>query len=69
MSSGEYVINLNQALKYIRSSVVSLFNNGDTFFMINIYSNDSQSALKYLKSTKANIHVTIDASWGQHGHE
>ena len=27
--------------------------------MINIYSNDSQSALKYLKSTKANIHNVL----------
>ena len=38
---------------------LSFFNNGNTFFMINIYSNDSQLALKYLKSTKANIHNVL----------
>jgi len=27
--------------------------------MISIYSNDSQSALKYLKNTKANIHNVL----------
>ena len=31
------------------------FNNGDIFFIINIYSDDYQSALKYLKDTEANI--------------
>jgi len=33
----------------------SLFNNGNTFFMINIYSDDYQSDLKYLKDTEVNI--------------
>jgi len=36
-------------------SCVSFFNNGSTYFLINIYSNSSQTALKYLKNTKANI--------------
>ena len=31
------------------------FNNGEIFVMINIYSNDYQSALKYLKDTEVNI--------------
>ena len=41
----------------------SFFNNGSIFFMINIYSDDSYLASKYLKNTKANIHnVLIIAS-------
>jgi len=31
------------------------FNNGFIFFMINVYSDNNQSALKYLKDTEANI--------------
>ena len=31
------------------------FNNDNIFFMINIYSDDYQFALKYLKDTKVNI--------------
>ena len=33
----------------------SFFNNGDIFFMINIYSDNHQSALKYLKDAEANL--------------
>jgi len=33
----------------------SFFNNGNIYFMINIYSDACQSALKYLKDTEANI--------------
>jgi len=33
----------------------SFFNNGDIFFMINVYSDNCQSALKYLKNTEVNI--------------
>ena len=33
----------------------SFFNNGSIFFMINVYSNEHQIALKYLKDTKANL--------------
>ena len=41
----------------------SFFNNGLIFFIINIYSDNSYSALKYLKNTEANIHnVLIIAS-------
>ena len=36
--------------------LISFFNNDIVFFMINIYSDDHQLALKYLKDTKVNIH-------------
>jgi len=35
--------------------LVLFFNNNDIFWLINIYSDSSHSALKYLKDTKANI--------------
>ena len=35
--------------------LVFFFNNNDIFFLINIYSDSSQSALKYLKDTEVNI--------------
>jgi len=39
------------------------FNNGNTFFTINIYSDNYQSALKYLKDTETNIwNILIMAS-------
>jgi len=37
-------------------NLISFFNNGSMFFLINIYSDDYQSALKYLKNTKVNLH-------------
>jgi len=40
-------------------SCVSFFNQGFIFFLINIYSDSSQSALKYLKDTKTNFHNVI----------
>ena len=33
----------------------SFFNNDDIFFIINVYSDDCQSTLKYLKNTEVNI--------------
>ena len=36
-------------------SLILFFNNNNIFFLINVYSDSSQSALKYLKDTKANI--------------
>jgi len=36
-------------------SCISFFNHGFIFFLINIYSDSSQSALKYLKNTKVNL--------------
>ena len=32
------------------------FNNSDIFFMINVYSDNDQSTLKYLKNTEVNLH-------------
>ena len=38
-------------------------NNGNIFFIFNIYSNNCKSVLKYFKNTKANLHnVLIMAS-------
>ena len=36
-------------------SCVYFFNNGSIYFLINVYSESSEIALKYLKNTKANI--------------
>jgi len=33
----------------------SFFNNSSIFFIINVYSDDNHSALKYLKNTEANF--------------
>jgi len=35
--------------------LASFFNNGDIFWIINIYSDSSHSALKYLKEVEVNI--------------
>jgi len=40
-------------------SLISFFNNNIIFFLINIYSDVSQSALKYLKNTEANINNVL----------
>ena len=40
-------------------SLISFFNKNNIFFLINIYSDLSQSALKYLKDTKVNIHNVL----------
>jgi len=36
--------------------LVSLFNNNNIFWLMNVYSDSSHPALKYLKDTKVNIH-------------
>ena len=36
-------------------SYISFFNNSSIYFLVNIYSDSSQSALNYLKDTEANI--------------
>ena len=36
-------------------SCFSFFNNGSIYFLINVYSDSSQTALKYLKNIEANI--------------
>jgi len=38
---------------------ISCFSNSNIFFMINIYSDNYQAALKYLKNTEANIHHVL----------
>ena len=40
-------------------SCISFFNHGSIFFLINVYSDSSQLALKYLKNTEINIHNII----------
>ena len=35
--------------------LISFFNNNDIFWLMNVYSDSSHSALKYFKDTKANI--------------
>ena len=37
-------------------SYINFFNNGNVFFLLNIYSDFNQSALKYLKDTEVDIH-------------
>ena len=40
-------------------SYFSFFNNGIIYFLINVYSDLSQTALKYLKDIEANIHNVL----------
>ena len=40
-------------------SYFSFFNNDSIYFLINVYSDSSQTALKYLKNTEANINNTL----------
>ena len=37
-------------------NLISFFNNSIIFFIINIYSDEQQTALKYLKNIEVNIH-------------
>ena len=46
-------------LNYRDISLVSFFNNSIIFFPMNVYSDSSQFALKYLKNTEANIHNVL----------
>ena len=45
----------NDIFLYRDISCVLFFNHDTIFFLINVYSDSSQSALKYLKNTEANI--------------
>ena len=45
----------NDVLNHRNISCISFFNCGSIFYLINIYSDSSQTALKYLKDTEANI--------------
>jgi len=40
-------------------SIISFFNQNDIFFLINVYSDSSQLALKCLKNTEANINNVL----------
>jgi len=44
---------------YRTISYVSFFNCGSIYFLINIYSDSSQTALKYLKNTETNINNVL----------
>jgi len=35
--------------------LISFFNKGDSFWLMNVYSNSSHSTLKYLKDTEVNL--------------
>jgi len=45
----------NDIFHYKDISCISFFNQDSIFFLINIYSDASQSALKYLKDTEVNL--------------
>jgi len=45
----------NDVLNYRNISCISFFNCSSISYLINIYSDSSQTALKYLKDTEANI--------------
>jgi len=45
----------NDILNYRDLSCISFFNQSSSYFLINIYSDLSQLALKYLKNTEVNI--------------
>ena len=62
----------NDILNHRDISCVSFSNQGFIYFIINVYSDSSQLALKYLKDTKTNIHNVVimtddfnirDCSW------
>jgi len=40
-------------------SLISFFNNNEVFFLINIYSDSLQLALKYLKDTEVDVHNVL----------
>ena len=42
-------------LNYKDISLILFFNNNNVFYLMNVYSDSSQTALKYLKDTEANI--------------
>ena len=45
----------NNVLNHKDISCILFFNYESIYFLINVYSNSSQSALKYLKDTEVNI--------------
>jgi len=62
----------NDVLNHRDISCISFLNQGSVYFIINVYSDSSQLALKYLKDTETNIHNVViitgdfnirDCSW------
>ena len=49
----------NDVLNHRDISCISFLNQDSIYFMINVYSDSSQLALKYLKDTESNIHNVI----------
>jgi len=49
----------NDILNHRDMSCISFFNQGSVFFLINVYSDSSQLALKYLKDTEVNINKVL----------
>ena len=49
----------NDVLNHRDIFCISFSNQGSTYFMLNVYSDSSQSALKYLKDTESSIHNVI----------
>jgi len=63
----------NNVFNHRDLSYISFFNYGSIFYLINVYSNSLQTALKYLKDTEANINNILvitgdfnirDSIWG-----
>jgi len=49
----------NNILKHKDISCIFFFNHGSIYFLINIYSDSFQSALKYLKNTKVDMNNVL----------
>jgi len=49
----------NDVLNHKDISCISFFNHGSIYLLINVYSDSSQSALKYLKDTEININNVL----------
>ena len=49
----------NDVLNHRDISCISFLNQGSSYFMLNVYSDSSQLALKYLNDTEASIHNVI----------
>jgi len=49
----------NDILNHRDLSYISFFNQGSSYFLINVCSDSSQLALKYLKDTEVNINILI----------
>ena len=50
---------LNDVINHKDILCISFFNHGSSYFLINVYSDSSQLALKYLKDTEVNINNVL----------